>query len=176
MHPTGFLQSTSPPSAAVIVPILRELVSPTSVLDVGCGVGSWLAAFDGLRVLGIDEHPPDEVSCPYERRDLRQPFDVGRFDLALCLEVGEHLPPTSAAGLVRSPVAAAPTVAFSGAIPGQEGYGHINCQWPDYWAALFAEHGYVQYDSIRTRVWDDDRVSYWYRQNMFIYAAAPLPE
>ncbi len=162
----------SPGSARVIVPMLVELVSPHSVLDVGCGIGAWTEPFDhSVETLGIDEMPAADVTGNYERHDLTRPFDAGRFDLAICLEVAEHLPTSSARGLVSSLVNAAPVVAFSAAIPGQSGHGHINCQWPDYWRAMFAEHGYEQFDVIRARVWDNDEVAWWYRQNLFLYSA-----
>lgn len=32
-------------SARQIVPIVMELIQPKSVIDVGCGVGTWLAVF-----------------------------------------------------------------------------------------------------------------------------------
>ena len=171
-HPKGILEDTSPSSARVIVPMLVELVSPRSVLDVGCGIGAWMAVFSSsVETLGIDEMPEADVAGNYERHDLTRPFDVGRFDLAICLEVAEHLPVRSAPGLVSSLVKAAPVVAFAAAIPGQPGHGHINCQWPDYWRAMFAEHDYEQFDVVRARVWDNDEVAWWYGQNLFLYSA-----
>ncbi len=169
---SDLLSTTSPGAAAVLVPIVDELVHPQSVLDVGCGIGAWCDAFpDSVTTLGIDQRAGSEVSGPYRHVDLTAPFAVGRFDLALCLEVAEHLPESAAAGLVESLVAAAPVVLFGAAIPGQHGTGHVNCQWPDWWAARFAAHGYRQYDCVRHRVWDDDRVAYWYAQNTFLYSA-----
>ncbi|HEX3453762.1 MAG TPA: class I SAM-dependent methyltransferase [Gaiellaceae bacterium] len=169
-HPD--LSETSAPSAAVVTPILLELVDPKSVLDVGCGTGSWLRSFPhDVEVLGLDELPEDQVGGNYRRVSLAEDFDVGRHDLALCLEVAEHLPPASAERLVASLTRAAPVIAFSAAIPGQDGFGHVNCQWPDYWRELFAAHGYQQYDVIRSRIWNDDRVVWWYAQNMFLYSA-----
>ena len=44
-------------SARVVVPLLMDLLHPSSVIDVGCGGGSWLRAFreNGiLESLGID--------------------------------------------------------------------------------------------------------------------------
>jgi SAM-dependent methyltransferase len=153
--------------------MLAELVSPRSVLDVGCGIGAWTEPFAaGVETLGIDEMPDAAVTGNYEQHDLTRPFDVGRFDLAICLEVAEHLPSSSAHGLVSSLVRSAPVVAFSAAIPGQLGYGHINCQWPEYWKAMFAAHGYEQFDVIRARVWDNDEVAWWYCQNLFLYSAS----
>lgn len=152
--------------------MLEELTNPRSVLDVGCGPGAWMSEFDTARIVGIDEQDPSDVAGgAYRQVDLAHPFDVGRFDLALCLEVAEHIPQSSAGDLVASLANAAPVVAFSAAIPRQSGHGHINCQWPDYWAALFARHGYRQFDAFRSRLWDDERVAWWYRQNLFLYSA-----
>jgi SAM-dependent methyltransferase len=167
-------------SAAVVVPLAMDLVKPTSVVDVGCGTGAWLEAFRGAgvqRILGIDGDYVD-------RRALRIPQDSflsadlangsalhlsATFDLSVSLEVAEHLPASAAPQFVQLLVRLAPVVLFSAAIPGQTGTGHINEQWPSYWAALFAQHGYIQRDPFRTRLWHDTRVAWWYRQNLFLY-------
>jgi hypothetical protein len=49
-----------------------------------------------------------------------------RFDLAISLEVAEHLPEGSAGALVSTLIEAAPVVVFSAAIKGQSGTNHIN--------------------------------------------------
>src|SRR5437762_9386342 len=51
------IQDGSRSSANEIVPRLMELLHPTSVVDVGCGTGSWLSVVrdQGVKdVLGID--------------------------------------------------------------------------------------------------------------------------
>jgi len=55
--------------------------------------------------------------------------------------------------LVTSLRAHADTVIFSAACPGQEGQGHINCQWPSYWQALFNRNGFECVDDIRPVIW-----------------------
>jgi hypothetical protein len=162
----------------VIVPVLIELVHPTSVLDLGCGLGTWLAEFrrhgisDLHGVDGIEHDQTFAISCTqYERHDLAARYDPRRrYGLALCLEVGEHLPSALSDTLVGALAASAPVVAFSAAIPGQRGVGHINEQWPGYWRQKFAAFGYTQHDLIRARVWNDQQVAVWYRQNLFVYA------
>ena len=64
--------------------------------------------------------------------------------------------------------------AFSAAIPYQRGTDHLNEQWPDYWAALFADHGYVPVDGIRPLVWSNAAVLPFYRQNIMIFATPEL--
>jgi SAM-dependent methyltransferase len=165
-------------SARVIVPRLIELVQPRSVVDVGCGTGSWLRVFKecGVHdVLGIDgsyvpagsrEVPPHQ----FHEHDLTQPLRLDRrFDLALSLEVGEHLPANSAEAFVQTLVAAAPVVAFSAAVPQQGGTQHVNEQWPEYWSARFADRGYSAIDCIRGAVWQDPKVAWYYAQNLLLF-------
>lgn len=168
-------------SAGVVVPILLELIDPRSVVDIGCGRGAWLSSFreHGVEQLhGLDgahvnraQLLIDEAS--FTAVDLARPFDAGgRFDLALCLEVVEHLPAAAGRAVVSALVAAAPVVLFSAAIPGQGGTRHINERWPRYWEELFSERGFVRIDAIRRRVCYDSAVKWWYRQNLVLYASS----
>lgn len=77
------------------------------------------------------------------------------FDLAVSLQVAEHLPPSSAKGFIDSLAKLAPVVLFSAAIPLQAGAEHLNEQWPEYWAALFKTHDYLPIDCIRGRMSGD---------------------
>ena len=134
-------------SAAAIVPLVIALLQPESVCDVGCARGGWLAVFKehGVgRVLGIDGDyvERDQLKIDeseFRAADLEQGLpDVGRFDLAVSLEVAEHLAAESAGRFVDGLATLAPAVLFSAAIPGQGGRGHVNEQWPEYWRDLFA--------------------------------------
>ncbi len=165
-------------SAGVVTPLALSWTRAASVLDVGCGTGSWLAAFMGLGVtdvLGIDGDYVDRsaLEIPAERfraMDLSKPFDVGRvFDLAVSLEVGEHLPPETSEAFVESLCRAAPVVLFSAAVPMQGGTGHVNERWQGDWASMFARRGFVAVDAVRPVVWGDERVAWWYRQNTLVY-------
>jgi SAM-dependent methyltransferase len=174
------LRDGSRRSAEIVVPVLMELFQPKSILDVGCGTGEWLSAFreHGVAdVLGVDgawtEGAPRELpdSC-FRQHDLRQPLKLDRpFDLAVCLEVAEHLPPEAAQPLVESLTRLAPIVLFSAAIPCQGGDGHINEKWPSFWSDLFASHGYRCPIDLRSRFWANDAIEFWYRQNMACYVA-----
>lgn len=151
----------------------------SSVVDVGCAVGVWLAVFRELGVsdvLGIDGYAPTEMlqipESQFLKADLSQPLRLDRrFDLAICLEVVEHLPATSSDSIIESLTRLSDYVLFSAAIPFQGGNGHINEQWPDYWISRFAKHGYVPIDCIRPRIWNDPRVtdhSYHFAQNLLL--------
>ena len=103
------IADSSQHSAQKIVPLVLSLLQANSVVDVGCGDGSWLAEFrrhgiDDVQGLDGDYVPADVMKIPTTsliRYDLSRPFSLDReFDLAICLETGEHLPETRAAGLV----------------------------------------------------------------------------
>jgi SAM-dependent methyltransferase len=173
------LTATADPSAAVVVPKLLALAPVASVVDVGCGTGGWIAAFLAAGIadtLGVDGPwvAEDQLRIPpahFRRADLSQPLHFDRrFDLALALEVAEHLPPERAEGFISDLLSAAPLVLFSAAVPGQGGEGHVNEQWPQWWAERFARAGALCLDPYRHVLWQDDRVAWWYRQNMLLFA------
>ena len=172
-------EETSLRSAQVVVPAVMKWAQPRSVVDVGCGLGIWLSVFGEhgvTEVLGLDG---DYV----ERRRLRIPQEcfrptqlaappaLGRtFDLAMSLEVAEHLPPDSSERFADFLASLAPVLLFSAAIPGQPGTAHINPRPHRYWHEAFAKRGYRALDPLRPVLWHDERVSLHYRQNVFIYA------
>lgn len=158
------------------IPLMFADAKPRSLLDVGCGLGTWLNAtleFGVRDIFGVDGVgiPREQLLFPAERfrqYDLTAPWNLGRrFDVALCLEVGEHLDESCAATLVNSIAAHADLVYFSAACPGQPGQHHVNCQWPAYWQALFNKQGFVCSDAVRWKIWDNKNIEYWYRQNLF---------
>jgi SAM-dependent methyltransferase len=179
-------------SAEVIVPILLSHVSASSVVDIGCGTGTWLRIFERHGIsdyLGLDGDyvPRDALQIPRDRfraTDLRQLSDAGRgFDIACSLEVAEHLPPACSERFVKLLTSAAPVVLFSASIPHQGGTGHVNEQWQSYWCELFRARGFAPFDWIRPRIYGDRRVAWWYRQNVLVFcdreyaatfSAAPL--
>src|SRR5262245_44009168 len=117
-------------SARVVLPLVLEFVRPRSVIDVGCGLGTWLAVFreHGVEdVWGMDgDHVDREwLEIPADRflaHDLSQPLRLGRsFDLVVSLEVAEHLPPSCADAFVESLTRLGPLLLFSAAAPYQGG-------------------------------------------------------
>lgn len=165
-------------SAAAVAGMVHEIVRPSSMVDFGCGNGAWVKAFAEL---GVDDHTG--IDGPWVDREWLE-FDAGRFqerdlaagvsldrtfDLAMSVEVAEHLPGASADRFVATLTEAAPVVLFSAAIPFQGGTGHVNEQWPAYWAAKFEDRGYVAVDALRPKIWERDDIAYYYRQNITFF-------
>jgi len=165
-------------SAKKIVPIITKILSPKSVVDLGCGVGTWLSVFneEGINdILGIDGHYVDvnKLLIPsncFLAADLNSPPVIQRtFDLAISLEVAEHIPAISSDAFVSALTSLSNAVLFSAAIPFQGGENHINEQWPNYWCEQFIKKGFVPVDFLRLSLWNDSDVEFWYRQNIILF-------
>jgi SAM-dependent methyltransferase len=165
-------------SARQVVPELIQLLQPRSVVDLGCGTGAWLAAFQekGIaEIQGFDGSYVDRKTLliPQDRfqpHDLTQPLRLDhKFDVAISVEVAEHLPASAAATFIESLTALSDVIVFSAAIPLQGGEHHVNEQWPEYWRDLFQARGFKVIDCLRRKFWDNRDVERWYRQNLLLY-------
>lgn len=172
--------SKNGPTAALPLLFPKEL--PESVIDIGCGIGAWLNAFKELNVLdiwgvdGVQITGSDLLIAPnkFLCKDLSSAFNLERkFDLAICFEVAEHLDERYAKTIINNIVNHSEQVLFSAASPLQFGQNHINCQWPNYWQAIFNNFGYVCYDWPRWAIWSEKTIEPWYRQNMFMAELNP---
>jgi SAM-dependent methyltransferase len=163
-----------------IVPEMMRLINPRTIVDVGCGIGTFLHCFkqEGAeRVLGIDGSWVDHALLakylePQEfiEHDLESTIKLDqRFDLVVSLEVAEHISPASADLFVKNLVDAGDVIMFSAAIPWQGGQNHINEQWIGYWEGKFRTHGFVMHDVLRPLLWTKDDVFWWYRQNIVLF-------
>lgn len=167
-------------SAKIVTKFVFDALHPQSVVDFGCAHGGWLKAWqdNGVgEILGLDGDWVDQNSlmidsANFRATDLSEGVDLDRtFSIAQCVEVAEHLPASAAEGLVKNLTGHAPVVLFSAAPPGQGGRGHVNEQPYDFWRDLFACHGYHMYDWLRPQLTGRDDVRYWYRYNIFLFAA-----
>lgn len=167
-------------SAELTIPaLLRYIPKPKTVVDVGCGLGTWLAVFkqQGAEVIGVDGDyvqkdmlyiAKDEfVEADLEHESIGS--DGQRFDLAVSLEVAEHLSAKRAPGFIHDLTTLSDMVFFSAAVPLQGGTNHINEQWQSYWAGLFAAEGYVCIDCIRPQIWGHQEIKIEYQQNILLY-------
>jgi hypothetical protein len=161
---------------------------PRGVVDVGCGDAKLLAAmrtrFPDLELRGYDGSPTARARAA--RRGISvDPLDVPRlsrtersalrtacagYDVALCLEVAEHLLPWHA-GRLLDVLTACPTIVFSAARPGQGGTVHVNERPAAYWIRRFARLGYAPaaVDDVFRGELESVRVPSWYIENTHVF-------
>ncbi len=173
-----FVHNTT--AARIVLPMVFKKLNVASVLDVGCGLGTWLSVCDELGVkdyYGVDGGYVDKSKLAIDSSkfgivDLRKGFALHRkFDLIICLEVVEHLPEASADVFVKSLINHGNNILFSAAIPGQGGQNHLNEQWPEYWESKFQGGNLYFHDVLRPAIWKNEKIEWWYRQNIFLITA-----
>ena len=164
-------------AAEQVLPVLFEIYKPTTIIDVGCGLGNWIEVakkISGAEITGVDGNYVNRTllkiqESEFVEQDLTKPFDLNKkFDLAICLEVAEHLPKASAEGFIISLTNHSDVIMFSAALPGQGGQNHINEQWPSYWQECFENCGFEMIDFFRFKIWNNPKIEYWYKQNLFL--------
>lgn len=183
-----YYQTIAPGSAASaeeVIPVVCSFFKPRSVVDVGCGVGTWLAVWEKQGItdyLGLDGdyiqpeqlhiHPEKFRAC-----NLEEGVRLNRrFDLVTSLEVAEHIRPQRAANFIAFLCSLGDVILFSAAIPGQGGVMHYNEQYPEYWSEQFTAQGFTGYDCLRNRIWLNSRIDTCYRQNLFFFVRNSVKE
>jgi SAM-dependent methyltransferase len=162
-------------SAKKIAPGVMQLFKPKSVIDIGCGTGAWLKAFEELgatELYGVDgSDEGHELVENFELHDFSRPYiPQHKYDLAISLEVAEHIPEQYADMFVKTVARCADNILWSAAVPGQRGLNHVNEQFPSYWIPKFEDLGYSCNGSFRYAFWNDETVENWYRQNILLFS------
>lgn len=181
-HHYGLITSQS---AHKMIGYLRNLFNIHSAIEFGCGHAHWLEAAEKLGVSdirGLDGEwtELDQLRIDQSKFhivDLEKPVDLKRkFDLAICMEVGEHLHQNASAQFINSICKHADLVLYGAAIPLQGGFKHINEKWQSFWAGHFHAEGYRAFDLMRPVFWSDTGIHYYYRQNALIYISQNAKE
>jgi SAM-dependent methyltransferase len=186
-YDAAFFEKVSPGStkaAEKILPLVWPLATPSSVVDLGCGNGAWLLVARSLgarQVLGIDGADTAASlkisSADFIAADLEEslPLVDRQFDLAMCMEVLEHISPLAAERVLDWLCAHSPLVLFSAALPFQGGVHHVNEDWLSNWIGRFDQRSFLVYDLIRPHIWTDNDIPVWYRQNVVVAARRDHP-
>jgi len=161
--------------------ILNEFKA-TCVIDVGCGTGALLEALHnkGCDVFGLEYATAALRYCRARRLNVAK-FDLERnvfndnrtFDVAVSMEVAEHLPETVADRYVDLLARLSRVVVFTAAPPDQTGIDHVNEQPPSYWIAKFQRRGFEHAEELSQRWRESWRaagdVENWYYNNLMIF-------
>lgn len=171
-------------SAGSIADSIVGELRPRRVVDVGCGTGALLEVLRdrGCEVFGFEYSKAALAYCRERKLDVAK-FDLEKdvlhdnrtFDVAVSMEVAEHLPAAVADRYVDLLVRLADTVVFTAAPPGQGGNDHVNEQLPEYWVGKFAQREF-RLDDTRSRRWREawqagGKVQDWYYKNLMIFRA-----
>lgn len=176
-------QYTTYSAQSILDIVLNDLPEINSAADFGCGVGSWLSILKekNIHITGLDGSwvPTEELKIP-EKNFIKVDFskelkncnsfiwNLQKFDLSISLEVAEHIPLNLADSFISLLTSHSKFILFSAAIPNQGGTNHINEQYPSYWINKFNKNGFKCIDPIRYLIWNDPKIPFYYRQNIFL--------
>lgn len=162
---------------------LCEIYHPKTVIELGCGNGGVSLEFQklGCDVYAFD-YSKDAVAMAMEKGVKNvQRFNIcgvdllpKEGDLAVCMEVAEHIPAKFARHLCEVLARSANVVVMSAAPPGQGGHLHVNEQPKEYWIELMKSVGMEFHqtgiEDARGR-WRN-KMSNDYDQNLMIFRRA----
>ena len=130
---------------------IRSDIAPATTLDVGCAHGFLV---ESLTDRGVDAHGFDvsEFAISQVRGDVKsrcwmgsvlEPIP-GHYDLVTCFEVLEHLEVEDADRAVANLCTITDDILFSSTPTDFREETHVNVRPPEFWAELFARHGFVR--------------------------------
>ena len=173
-------------SAARIASTIVDDLKPAIVIDVGCGTGALLASLRdrGCRVHGLEYAAAALEYCRTRGLDVRK-FDLEHdaledervYDVAISMEVAEHLPGEAADRYTDLLTRLSSVVVFTAARPGQGGTDHVNEQPASYWIGKFRERGF-EHTQEQSAEWRErwrtaGDVERWYYENLMIFKRRP---
>ena len=168
-------------SAKEYIRYLSDLFNFKSVIDFGCGRGTWLKGFEEIgvnKLVGLDGFWNNQENMLsqkiiFKQTDLNKSIKIDeKFDLALSLEVAEHLEPSSSKLFIKSITSSSDLIMFGAAFLAQPGTNHINTRLHSFWAHIFSEYSFKVYDIFRPEFCGNNKIMPWYQQNTFLYVRA----
>ena len=168
--------------AAIAESIIKEY-KPKRIIEFGCGNGELAKAFAsrGVTVEAIDGYSnPDfsnysnisftkvNLNDLSETLNFLKKFEV-KFDLALSIEVAEHLNPNISFSFIEWITASADVIVFSAAVPNQDGDGHNNCRSRPEWYQWIKSKSFVIADTLRQYYTSNQRLGLWHKLNIIDY-------
>jgi len=168
------------PVAERMVDILIKYFNPKTVVDVGCGNAEFIYHFQkrGIDIKGYDGSSNAINNALVDKKflelyDLKDKIITQkRYELALCLEVAEHIENKYSKSLIENLTNLSDLVVFTAAPPGQGGHFHINEQPKEFWVSIFEGKKYFLDTEITEKVKNEMKekdVIWWYYKNLMIF-------
>jgi 2-polyprenyl-3-methyl-5-hydroxy-6-metoxy-1,4-benzoquinol methylase len=169
-------------SADVMAESIVQEFRPQTVVDVGCGTGALLEALKKrgcAQVFGLEYSDAALMYCRERGLEVQQ-FDLERdqfchdrtFDVAISMEVAEHLPARMADTYIDLIQQLSDRIVFTAATPGQGGEDHVNEQPHAYWIAKLQARGFA-YEAERSarwqREWETRQIAACYAKNVMLF-------
>lgn len=157
--------------------IICKIYDPKIVGDVGCATGLYLVPFHvkGTETIGWDnaEYAVGEKRVPtVVDADITKKLPKQRVDLAICLEVLEHIESGLSKPVIENITKLSDVIIFSAAQVGQGGTGHVNCRPREYWEGAFMMQGFKRdieaEHKIREHVTKGKHAG-WFRRNLQVF-------
>lgn len=147
--------------ADILCPAIMNVLQPESLIDVGCAIGDFVKWFNdnGINAYGLEGSvavrkymviPEKQFSIMDLRKSLL--FTHRSYDLAMSIEVAEHIEPEYAEMYVKNLISLSDRLLLTIAGPGQKGHSHVNLQPMEYWDALFIRFNYQRHAVIESKL------------------------
>jgi len=169
-------------TSQVVAELVLQDFIPNSIIDIGAGDGTWMTSLasnlGSTRLTAVDlpgstfeilkgfQKSIEFLTLDFENSMIENGVP---YDLAICVEVIEHISHPRGLILLDWISDNCRTVIFSGAIPGQGGTLHINEQNQDYWLRAMMNRGFIPIDNIRPILFKVSEVPSYYRNNIFFF-------
>lgn len=164
----------------MITNVIYEEFKPKSVVDFGCGIGSYLYFFLrlGCEVQGYERSEKALNYALIERKmltkhDLRKPLTLKRtYDLTLCFEVMEHISRKFENQVLETICSSSDLICLSAATPQQGGMDHVNERLHEYWIQEMKKRGFDflinETQRMRTKL-NGIKETVWIKKNLMAF-------
>ena len=162
------------PMADRLAKWIKEELNPATILDIGCGPGTYVDSFRdaGMQAVGLDI---DDRVHGQEHLTYKSLLDIDSesAEVVICLEVAEHID-TEFEDQVVDRVASTvkKTLIWTAAAVGQGGIGHINCKDKQEWADKLTAVGLVRNTEREEALKNYIKQGYhlgWFPNNLLVF-------
>jgi len=139
-------------------------------IDIGCGNGFYTDEISkNIQCIGIDGNPQTKTSDNIFVQDITKKFNYGKFDVVLCLEVGEHIDKKYESTILKNITNhVGKYLIISWAIPGQSGYGHVNCNSNEYIKEKIEKMNFKNNISLENRFRNSSSLD-WFKNTIMVF-------